>query len=149
MRVSYVLLLTPFILACGRLPDCNPDHPIPLVYLINTTYKFGEKGFQEGSSPYQSIKAEFRLPLLGGEAGEARGQNADYEGMRAGQRPDGSKVYGRWLYLYLGGCLISNIFYVIHTTRSVDRFTRFDDSFPGKLSLGEGNMRVCGQTVTT
>ena len=35
--------------------------------------------------------------------GDNRDSRRDsHEGMRRGQRPDGSKVYGGWLYLYLG-----------------------------------------------
>ena len=139
MRVSFVLLLTPFILACGRLSDRNPDHPIPLVYLQIHPTNWERRGAsgREQSVPkhLRANKVEFRLPLLG----EARGQNADSAGKiekcecdrehygnvkdewaiigtadethtkacGRGQRPDGSKVYSGWLYLYLGS-LISN-----------------------------------------
>jgi len=37
---------------------------------------------------------------------------------------------------------------VIHTTRSVDRFTRFDDSFPGKLLKGDMRVWPSGHHMT-
>jgi hypothetical protein len=64
VRVSFVLLLTPFIIACGRLPGCNPDHPIPLVYLQIQPTNWKRRGFRKGTV-LRSTQGRIQITTLG------------------------------------------------------------------------------------
>jgi hypothetical protein len=79
VRVSYVLLLTPFILACGRLSDCNPDHPIPLVYLKYSATNWETRASGRKHSPYYRTEGRVQITTLGVKG---RGSNADTAGKK-------------------------------------------------------------------
>jgi hypothetical protein len=138
VRVSFVLLLTPFIFACLTVT--------PITRSRSFTFKYSRHIERGGASEMEQsipkhlryaqgriqvtalgVKHEVKMRTVRGKLNSANVIEEHYGSVKdewaiigtadethtkacgRGQRPDGSKVYGGWLYLYLG-CLISNSF---------------------------------------